>query len=855
MEVLLVGNTDFITKQWIQHAFPQDHVVIAEREGTVDGNDRLRIVNMSDASTLAETLTTYEFDRIVFFSEDLTPRSDRDGDLGTLRRLLHAIRNRQTQMLMVSGPEVEFTYPENADVRDTSKSLMSRALEELCLYYARTYQIEVKIIRSPYLYAPDRNGVTAYFNTLFEQAESGALSLTIVGAEALVRWNHPKYGVIPPRWFVPVLERAGRICHVDVFVWRFVAEMLGRWEREGRNLVPVSVNVSMMDINQMDVADVIGGLLKEYNVDARLLQVEITESAVAKNLPMVEGTIRKLHARGIVVLMDDFGSAYSSLNMLKDINVDVIKLDTKFIELSDENAGKGMKIIQSMIIMAKKLHLMIIAEGAQTKEQVDRLKALGCGYIQGYYFYPPLPVKQMETLLAERADGRHYWDMSCDYLHRDHVTVNGRVLLRVSALAADAFEILADGLAEISRLNVATGEYRVIKRDGVIPDPEVDEFGAYMRAVAVNRVVHPDDVGRFFADLNLPSIRERLYRQETVLGIYRSEVLAKTGVVTFAVIPTHVCSPSDPWAVVLVGQNLSMELLTCGDADNYRRDSLTGLLNRNAYDDDLEYIQATHDQPLTVVYVDMIGLHEINNHLGHAKGDSALCGLANAMRACFGDDRIYRVGGDEFVIISCNHTVSQSMRRMERMRRDFLEGDWDISVGMAESDDGEDLSDLINQAEIRMRQDKKQYYVNGGGKRQLRMLNNRLEDILVRDEDMKMLLEHLNVRYPVSFIVNLNTDTQRSIMVPDFFQRMLDGHGGSFREALREFCCVRIAPEYQEGLLRLLDYDVVRSRLKSEGAVQCGYVKNNGERFMLTILTDNRSTDETMWVFERKDLP
>ena len=175
-EVLLVGNTDFITKQWIQHAFPRDHVVIAEREGTVDGNDRLRIVNMSDANTLVDTITTYEFDRIVFFSENLTPRSDRDGDLGTLRRFLHAIRNRQTQMLMVSGPESEFTYPENADVRDTSKSLMSRASEELCLYYARTYRLEAKIIRSPYLYASDRNGVTAYFNHLFEQAESGTLS-------------------------------------------------------------------------------------------------------------------------------------------------------------------------------------------------------------------------------------------------------------------------------------------------------------------------------------------------------------------------------------------------------------------------------------------------------------------------------------------------------------------------------------------------------------------------------------------------------------------------------------------------------------------------------------------------------
>ena len=111
----------------------------------------VRIVNMSDANALAEALTTYEFDRIVFFSENLTPRSDRDGDLGALRRLLHAIRNRQTQMLMVSGPESEFTYPENDDVSDTSKSLMSRASEELCLYYARTYRLEAKIIRCPYL--------------------------------------------------------------------------------------------------------------------------------------------------------------------------------------------------------------------------------------------------------------------------------------------------------------------------------------------------------------------------------------------------------------------------------------------------------------------------------------------------------------------------------------------------------------------------------------------------------------------------------------------------------------------------------------------------------------------------------
>lgn len=176
MEVLLVGNTDFITKQWIQHAFPEDHVVIAQRENTVDGSDRLKIIDISDLAAMTEVMTTYEFDRIVFFSEGLTPRSERDGDLGYLRRLLHAIRNRQTQMLMVSGPESEFTYPENDDVSDTSKSLMSRASEELCLYYARTYRLEAKIIRCPYLYAPERNGATAYFGRLFEQASAGSIS-------------------------------------------------------------------------------------------------------------------------------------------------------------------------------------------------------------------------------------------------------------------------------------------------------------------------------------------------------------------------------------------------------------------------------------------------------------------------------------------------------------------------------------------------------------------------------------------------------------------------------------------------------------------------------------------------------
>lgn len=675
----------------------------------------------------------------------------------------------------------------------------------------------------------------------------------IVGAEALVRWNHPKYGVVSPGRFVPMLEQAGQISRLDVFVWRSVVRMLARWEREGRNLVPISVNVSMVDIDQMDVADTLTGLLNEYDVDVRLLQAEITESAVARNLSKVESTIRKLHADNIAVLMDDFGSAYSSLNMLKDINVDVIKLDMKFIDLNEDNASKGLKIVESVVNMARKLRLLVIAEGAQTKQQVDQLLSVGCRYIQGYYFHEPLPVGRMEKLLAERPDDRHFWDMSNDFMHGSYVPVNGRTMLETSTLAASTFEILANGVAELSRLNVKTGEYRAVKRDGILPTPETDDFETYVQTLIAERVVHPDDADRFRADMDLASLRSLLFSQKSAFGVYRSEVLARTGMISFAVIPSRECSESDPWAVVMVGRNLPIGSFVRLNGEEYRRDSLTGLLNRNAFDDDVEFIQATHDKPLTVMYIDLIGLHEINNHLGHARGDVVLCELADAARAYFGDDNIYRIGGDEFVIISFAHSMAQSARQMGYMRQELLDHGCELSVGMAESDDGEDIPDLVNQAENEMRKDKKRYYASGSGKRQLRTLNKQLEDILVRNKDMESLLQHLNTRYSIAYVVNLRADTQRPVVVPGYVQKMLDKHGGSFHEMLLDYCDNLVAPAYRDGFRMLFDYDYVRDRICREGAIRYAYVRNDGERFLITIFPDTHSVDEVMWVFAKED--
>lgn len=684
-------------------------------------------------------------------------------------------------------------------------------------------------------------------------AETGA----IVGAEALVRWNHPEYGLVSPGEFIPLLERESMVTRFDLFIWRSVCEMLSRWDGEGRNLVPVSVNVSMTDIESIDVARVLGDLLDRFSIDARLLQVEITESAIAHNMDVVEETIRDLHARGIAVLMDDFGSAYSSLNMLKDINVDAIKLDMKFVDLNADNAAKGLKIIESVIDMAYQLRLSIIAEGAQTAEQVSKLRELGCMYIQGYYFYRPLTVEKMEDLLEHRPDDQHFWNISKDLMHRDYrMSTNGRSMLESSSLSAHIFEILNKGVAELSRLNLITGEYRTIKRDPKLPDVYADDFHDYCHALVSKRIIHPDDAGEFLKHTRLSDLRDQLFsKKKSEFTYFRSEVEAKTSVIAFGMLVPPDCSEANPWAVVLIGFDPSLDLIAKNMKEIYRQDSLTGLLNRNAYDSDVEQLRSADIGAVVCVYADMIGLHEVNNHLGHKQGNRMLCEFADAARAFFGDDRLYRIGGDEFVIISSAHTEAQTRKQLNYMRERLHTQGCEISVGVASSESTSDLPKIIEQAENEMRREKKEYYVRGGSKRQLRGLNKKLEDILVRNQDMESLLRHLNGRYSIACMVNLRTDSQRAIMVPDYFQKMLDAHDGSFKSALHDYCERLVAPFCKGSFSLLMDYDFIHARVESVGVLQYGYTRNDGEKFLLTIFADRRSKDETMWVFSKDDLP
>ncbi|MEG1028019.1 MAG: EAL domain-containing protein, partial [Oscillospiraceae bacterium] len=218
------------------------------------------------------------------------------------------------------------------------------------------------------------------------------------GAEALVRWIDPEKGMIFPGDFIPIFERNGFISKLDFYVWDCVCQNISKWNSQGKTPMPVSVNVSRVNLYNPNLVDVFLELIKKYNIPAWQLNLEITESAYTQNTELVLQTTEKLQKNGFVVMMDDFGNGYSSLNILKNIPVDVLKIDTKF--LPEKNDIRAERILASVIKMAKCIGIPVIMEGVETKEQTSFLESLDCDYIQGYYFARPMPLEEYEDLMS-----------------------------------------------------------------------------------------------------------------------------------------------------------------------------------------------------------------------------------------------------------------------------------------------------------------------------------------------------------------------------------------------------------------------------------------------------------------------
>ena len=297
-----------------------------------------------------------------------------------------------------------------------------------------------------------------------------------IGAEALVRWQHPTRGFLTPDKFIPIFEKNRFITKLDAYVREEACRYLSERKRLGKVIVPISVNVSRLNIYTSNFCGQLVALLDKYELDHKYIKIEITESSYTDTPQRMVSLINCLHSNGFAVLMDDFGSGYSSLNMLKDIDVDILKIDRNFIN-GIESSERGSSVLGSIVRLAKWLNIPVVAEGVENAAQLDYLTGLGCDCIQGYYFSPPVPLERFSEILdtmvfsgigkessvmLDRMDFERTWKSS----HTADLIMNSMVgAMGVYELAGGRLELLRvnDGYYDLT--GTTPEDFRVMGKD------------------------------------------------------------------------------------------------------------------------------------------------------------------------------------------------------------------------------------------------------------------------------------------------------------------------------------------------------------------------------------------------------
>ena len=256
-------------------------------------------------------------------------------------------------------------------------------------------ELERKELEEELYFAVENKELLVYFQPKFDIA-----SEKIIGAEALVRWNHPEKGMIPPGKFIPLCEENGYICTVDFYMMEEVCRQMKQWKDAGKKLIKVSVNFSRMHLSNAGFVDKLVSTVKKYGLEPADLEIELTETVAYEEMNNLLEVMHQIKEAGFGLSMDDFGSGYSSLNLLREMPVDVLKLDKGFLDDCGEiESTREKRIISHVISMAKDLEITVLAEGVETQQQKDFLKESHCDIIQGYYYAKPMPTERFVTFL------------------------------------------------------------------------------------------------------------------------------------------------------------------------------------------------------------------------------------------------------------------------------------------------------------------------------------------------------------------------------------------------------------------------------------------------------------------------
>lgn len=382
--------------------------IINQMYGTKEGDNILRYTGVKIQEWAGPILETSTYCRISSDMFCVCMPADANNIQDIIDFIQASLRAYPLKFDMVMSFGVYITCEEDRREHISVSTLMDRAASAQrtvknsyrnhIAYYdnvIRKKEIAEQIIVSEMKKALETNQFQVYLQPKCEM-DTGR----IIGSEALVRWIHPSQGIISPGEFIPVFEKNGFISELDYFVLRTTCQMIRRWLDEGKKVYPISVNVSRTDLYNPNLLEQIKECVAEFDVPHELIAFELTESAFVSDNMQLYNLAKLLQENHFNVMMDDFGSGYSSLNSLREIPVDVLKIDLKFLPLSSDDR-RGNVILHSVVDMANRLGLEVIVEGVETIEQAEFLLSIGCRNAQGFYFYRPMPVSEYERCLEE----------------------------------------------------------------------------------------------------------------------------------------------------------------------------------------------------------------------------------------------------------------------------------------------------------------------------------------------------------------------------------------------------------------------------------------------------------------------
>ena len=286
--------------------------------------------------------------------------------------------------------------------------------------------------------------------------------------------------------------------------------------------------------------------------------------------------------------------------------------------------------------------------------------------------------------------------------------------------------------------------------------------------------------------------------------------------------------------------------------DNMNRDALTNLSNRLKFNEDIEKLTKSDGTVFTCLYIDVNGLHELNNLLGHQKGDDMLCCVADTLKAYFAEENVYRIGGDEFVVTSTRLPKDEVEGIVAEVRRELLKFNYEISIGIESGACGENVERIVATAEQNMRDDKAAYYMHNGDRRRRNQLNEELEHLLEEKRDNERFLDLITSQFAGVYFVDFDRDVSRHICGPEFFAKFLEECGNSFKRAIRIYVDTHVKSEYRSLFDNVLDYDKLDEELRDKSLVEVTYENTDGFIVFLRILEVERPENgkpETLWMF------